>query len=85
MVIDGVRYGSVAAVTDRVQGANSWVTVSLKEGKNREIRNLFSAFSMSVSRLIRTAYGSFQLGSLKPGMVEEVPEKMLQEQLGKWN
>lgn len=83
MKVEGIQYGPVNVTVDRVQGANSWVSVSLKEGKNREIRNLFAALEIQVSRLIRVAYGSFQLGNLAPGELEEVPEKMLGEQLGK--
>lgn len=61
---------------------NAWLTVSLTEGKNREIRKLMASVGLDVARLIRLSYGSFQLGSLKPGEVREVPQKTLREQLG---
>jgi 23S rRNA pseudouridine2605 synthase len=80
--VDGVRYGAVQATLDRKQGDNVWMTMSLTEGKNREIRKLCGHFGWPVSRLIRVAYGPFQLGHLKPGEIEEVPAKVLREQLG---
>ena len=76
-------YGSVQATFDRKQGDNVWLTMSLTEGKNREIRKICGHFGWPVSRLIRVAYGPFQLGShLNPGDIEEVPAKVLREQLG---
>lgn len=81
--VEGVRYGSVQATFDRKQGDNVWLTMSLTEGKNREIRKICGHFGWPVSRLIRVAYGPFQLGShLNPGDIEEVPAKVLREQLG---
>jgi 23S rRNA pseudouridine2605 synthase len=81
--IEGVRYGAVQATLDRKQGDNVWLTMSLTEGKNREIRKICGHFGWPVSRLIRVAYGPFQLGShLQPGDIEEVPAKVLREQLG---
>ncbi len=82
ITISGVAYGPVLAELDRVQGSNAWVTVSLKEGKNREIRRIFEHLGLSVNRLIRIAYGPFQLGNLKAGGISEVPRKALREQLG---
>lgn len=82
ITIDGVTYGSIKAVLDRQQGANAWLTVGLKEGKNREIRKVMEHLGWSVSRLIRIAYGPFQLGLLPPAEAEEVPTKALKEQLG---
>ncbi len=82
IVIDGVSYGSIKAVVESKQGTNSWLTVTLAEGKNREIRKVMKAIGLEVARLIRLSYGSFQLGSLKPGEVREVPQKVLKEQLG---
>lgn len=80
--IDGVRYLGVEARLDRQQGANAWLTVSLKEGKNREIRRLMEFLGWPVNRLIRTAYGPFQLGGLGKRDIEEVKRKVLREQLG---
>lgn len=80
--VDGVDYGPVKAVLDSQQGGNSWITVSIREGKNREIRNIMRHLGLQVNRLIRTAYGPFQLGKLDKGDLEEVPVKMLKEQLG---
>jgi 23S rRNA pseudouridine2605 synthase len=79
---EGVRYGPIEAVLDRQQGANAWITLSLSEGKNREVRRVLEALGLKVNRLIRIAYGPFQLGLLKPGEVEEVPRKVMREQLG---
>lgn len=82
ITIDGVRYKSIQAELDRQQGANAWLTVSLTEGKNREIRRIMEHFGWHVSRLIRTSYGPFQLGTLKKGEVVEIRDKVLKEQLG---
>jgi 23S rRNA pseudouridine2605 synthase len=81
--IDGVRYGPVAAALDQTQGGNQWITVSISEGKNREVRKLMEHLGLRVNRLIRTAYGPFQLGKLAEGAIEEVPGKQLREQLGR--
>lgn len=83
ITVDGVRYGSIDAKLERGQGANSWITLSLTEGKNREVRRVLDALGLKVNRLIRIAYGPFQLGALEPGGVEEIPRKTLKEQLGK--
>ncbi|MEM9496004.1 MAG: pseudouridine synthase [Pseudomonadota bacterium] len=80
--IDGVRYGPVRASLDQYQGGNVWMTMSINEGKNREIRTLCRHLGLNVNRLIRTAYGPIQLGKLPKGAVEEVPAKQLREQLG---
>lgn len=82
VTISGVRYGPVQASLDKVQGSNAWLSVSLREGKNREIRKIMDHLGFSVTRLIRTAYGPFQLGKLERGEVNEVPAKVLREQLG---
>lgn len=81
--IDGVRYGPVRAVIDQTQGGNQWITVSITEGKNREIRKLMERLGLKVNRLIRIAYGPFQLGRLSKGAIEEIPTKQLKEQLGR--
>ncbi len=81
--IDGVRYGPIEASLDRAEGANKWFTFVLREGKNREIRRICEHLGLKVNRLLRTAYGPFQLGALKKGEVAEVPRKQLKEQLGR--
>lgn len=82
ITVEGVRYGPIDARLERA-AANSWITLSLTEGKNREVRRVLEALGLKVNRLIRIAYGPFQLGTLAPGAVEEVPRKVLKEQLGK--
>jgi 23S rRNA pseudouridine2605 synthase len=82
MIVDGVRYGPAEATLDRQQGHNAWLTLVLREGKNREVRRLMEALGYPVTRLIRTAYGGFSLGSLPPGGLEEVPALHLRNQLG---
>lgn len=82
LVIDGVRYRAATAKLDRVQGGNAWLTVGLREGKNREVRRLMEHFGLRVNRLIRVSYGPFQLGDLAPGAVAEIPPKIIREQLG---
>jgi 23S rRNA pseudouridine2605 synthase len=82
ITIDGMAYGPIRAVLDREQGSNAWLTVSLHEGKNREIRRVMEHLGLGVSRLIRIAYGPFQLGDLPRGAIEEVPRKVVREQLG---
>ena len=83
VVIDGVEYAPCKIVVDSKQGTNAWLTISLNEGKNREIRKLMAFVGLEVARLIRVSYGPFQLGSLKDGEVKEVSFKVLKEQLGK--
>ncbi len=82
VVIDGVAYQAAAAKLDRSQGGNAWLTISLREGKNREIRRLMEYLGLRVNRLIRLSYGPFQLGDLKPGALSEVSGKVIREQLG---
>ncbi|WP_448207563.1 pseudouridine synthase [Azospirillum sp. sgz302134] len=82
--IEGVKYGPIEAVLDRIQGRNAWLTVSLKEGKNREIRKVMEALGLQVNRLIRVAYGPFQLGKLEEGAVEEVPKRVVREQISRF-
>lgn len=80
--IDGVRYGAIDARLDREQGANSWLTVGLREGKNREVKKIASHLGLDVNRLIRISFGPFSLGDLIPGVVEEVKASVLADQLG---
>ena len=84
VTVEGIRYGPVQARLDRLQGANAWLTMSLREGKNREIRKLCAHLGLTANRLIRTAYGPFQLGRLEAGAIERVPERVLRQQLPHW-
>jgi 23S rRNA pseudouridine2605 synthase len=81
--IDGVQYGPVRAQLDQQQGGNVWITLSINEGKNREVRTLMRHLDLQVNRLIRTAYGPFQLGKLRKNDIEEISGKQMREQLGK--
>jgi 23S rRNA pseudouridine2605 synthase len=83
ITVDDVRYGPVEAEIEVEKGINSWLVVSLHEGKNREIRRVMEAINLRVTRLIRIAYGPFQLGRLEPGAVEEVNPKVLRDQMPK--
>lgn len=83
ITVDSVRYGSIDAKLERGAGANAWISVAITEGKNREVRRVLDAIGLKVNRLIRVSYGPFQLGTLEPGAVEEIPRKVLKEQLGK--
>lgn len=80
-VIEGVHYGPIDATLDSTKGDNSWLTVSLREGKNREIRKVMMGMNLHVSRLIRLSYGPFALGNLKPHELEEVAHKTLIDQI----
>lgn len=82
VTVDGVQYGPIEAVLDRVQGANVWLTLALREGKNREVRNVLGSLGLDVNRLIRLSYGPFQLGELAQGEAEEVRTRVLADQLG---
>lgn len=82
IVVDGEKFQPMNVVLDRIQGANAWLTIGLREGKNREIRRAMSAINLTVNRLIRVSYGPFRLGELQPGQVEEVRQKVLRDQLG---
>jgi 23S rRNA pseudouridine2605 synthase len=80
--VDGVKYGSIDATLERDQGANIWLVFAIREGKNREVRNVMAHLGLEVNRLIRVSYGPFQLGELAEGAVEEVKTRVLREQLG---
>jgi len=80
--IGGVRYGPIEASLDKVQGANVWLTIGLREGKNREVRTVLESLGLGVNRLIRISFGPFQLLDLAPGAVEPVKRRVLIEQLG---
>lgn len=82
ITIDGVRYGAIEAGLDAIKGDNAWLTVSLREGRNREVRRVMEHLGLPVLRLIRVSFGPFVLGRLPRGAVEEVPAKVLREQLG---
>ncbi|MBB3918967.1 pseudouridine synthase [Rhizobium fabae] len=82
IAVDGVLYGSIEATLDRTQGSNVWITMGLREGKNREIKNVLGALGLDVNRLIRISYGPFQLGDLPEGHVIEVRGRTLRDQLG---
>lgn len=80
--VEGVKYGPIEASLDSQQGANVWLTLGLREGKNREVRKVLGALGLDVNRLIRISYGPFQLQDLPPGQVEVVRRRVLVEQLG---
>ncbi|MGB3042656.1 MAG: pseudouridine synthase [Xanthobacteraceae bacterium] len=80
--VDGVKYGSVEASLEHDQGSNVWITIAIREGKNREVRNILGALGLEVNRLIRVSYGPFQLGEIEEGQVDEVKTRVLREQLG---
>jgi 23S rRNA pseudouridine2605 synthase len=82
ITVEGERFQPMSVTLDRIQGANAWLTVGLREGKNREIRRAMNAVELYVNRLIRTSYGPFRLGDLQPGEVEEIRPKVLRDQLG---
>lgn len=80
--IDGERFRPMTVSLDRQQGANAWITVALREGRNREIRRAMEAVGLTVNRLIRTGYGPFRLGDLAAGAVSEVKPRVVRDQLG---
>jgi 23S rRNA pseudouridine2605 synthase len=79
--IEGIFYKSIIAELDSVQGSNSWLTVVLTEGKNREIRKVMEALDLKVNRLLRTDYGPFNLGNLPRGAIQEVKPQVLKDQI----
>ena len=82
ITVDRIAYQPMLIQVDRRQGANAWLTVGLREGKNREIRRAMEAVGLPVTRLIRISYGPFRLGEMEPGEVEEIREKVMRDQLG---
>jgi len=82
VTIGGIRYGSIEAAVDREQGSNVWLTFAIREGKNREVKNVLAHLGLDVARLIRVSFGPFRLGELPAGAIEEVRTRHLREQLG---
>ena len=82
IAVEGVLYGAIEATLDRKQGHNVWITMGLREGKNREIKNVLGALGLDVNRLIRISFGPFQLGDIREGEVVEIKSRILREQLG---
>jgi len=82
VVLDREKFQPMNVSIDRQQGANAWLTVGIREGKNREIRRAMESVGLTVNRLIRISYGPFQIGQLKTGAVEEVRRKIVRDQLG---
>jgi 23S rRNA pseudouridine2605 synthase len=82
ITVDGITYGPVEAILDRSETSNAWITVSIREGKNREVRRVLEAIGLKVNRLIRVSYGPFQLGKMAPGSVEEIAPSAMKEMLG---
>jgi 23S rRNA pseudouridine2605 synthase len=80
--VDGVKYGPIDATLERDQGSNVWLVFAIREGKNREVRNVMAHLGLEVNRLIRISYGPFQLGEIEEGKVEEVRTRVLSDQLG---
>ncbi len=80
--IEGIRYGAIEARLDRAQGTNTWLTLGIREGKNREVRRVMEYLKLTVTRLIRLSFGPFSLGDLEPGQIEEVKRRVIAEQLG---
>ena len=82
MLIDGIQYGPIEAITEEKKATNSWLRLSLREGKNREIRRVMSHIGLEVSRLIRVSYGPFHLGNLPRGGLREIPASVIEDQTG---
>ncbi len=81
LTVEGVKYGPIEATMDKQQGANVWLTISLREGKNREVKRICEHLGLKVNRLIRVSFGPFQLGELPRGEVDEVSPKVIAEQI----
>jgi 23S rRNA pseudouridine2605 synthase len=82
ITVEGVHYGPIEATLDREQGANVWLTIGIREGKNREVRKVLETLGLKVNRLIRVAFGPFELGGLDDSAVEEVSTESLRAALG---
>ena len=82
VTVDGIKYGRIDATLDRQQGSNAWLTLSFREGKNREVRKVMNHLGYSVNRLIRISFGPFNLKSLPAGELEEIKQRVLNDQLG---
>ncbi|HTL65799.1 MAG TPA: hypothetical protein VL305_12455, partial [Pseudolabrys sp.] len=82
ITLDGIRYGPIEATLDREQGANVWMTFGIREGKNREVRKVLESLGLKVNRLIRVAFGPFDLGDLDDGAVREIETSELRAKLG---
>jgi 23S rRNA pseudouridine2605 synthase len=82
VTVDGIRYGPIEAQLERQQGSNVWLTFAIREGKNREVKNVLAHLGLAVARLIRVSFGPFRLGDLPAGAIEEVRTRHLREQLG---
>ena len=82
IIIDGIRYGKIEAKLDKQQGSNAWLTLGIREGKNREVRKIMNHLGYKVNRLIRVSFGPFQIKNLSSGDIEEVKNKVLNNQLG---
>lgn len=82
ITVDGERFQPMAVTLDRIQGANAWLTVGLREGRNREVRRAMDAIGLTVNRLIRISYGPFRLDGLTPGQIVEIRPRVLRDQLG---
>lgn len=82
IAVDGVFYGAIEAELERTQGTNAWISVGLREGKNREVKNVMGALGLEVNRLIRVSFGPFQLAELEEGHVLEIKGRTLRDQLG---
>lgn len=82
ITVDGIKYGRIDASLDRQQGSNAWLTLSFREGKNREIRKVMNHLGYNVNRLIRISFGPFNLRNLQSGELEEVKQRVLNDQLG---
>lgn len=79
--LEGVQYGPIEAKLDKQQGGNAWLTISLREGKNREVKRICEHLGLKVNRLIRVSFGPFQLGELPRGQVDEISQKVIAEQI----